>query len=141
MGSNVADRGKTQQSRVPEKEMRCGALPRPPGVRCPSLHSRGDWLRIDEDAGVEDAVGVDGFFGGAEGVGEKLGALLVVAAGAVQAADGVVVGDGAAVGVDGGGGGVLDRLPLLGFRARSAEAGENIQELSRGPRAERTSRV
>ena len=43
-------------------------------------------LWVYQDAGVEDAVGVDGFLGGAHDFGEEVGALLVVL-GAVEAAD------------------------------------------------------
>ena len=52
--------------------------------------------RVDEDAGVEDARRVERGLRGAQRAGEGLGALAVVP-GAVVAADGVVVGDRAAV--------------------------------------------
>jgi len=47
--------------------------------------------QVDEHAGVEDAFGVDGGFGGSQRRGERLGALPVIPW-PVIAADGMVIG-------------------------------------------------
>ncbi len=66
----------------------------------------------DQHAGVEDGGGVEFALGGAQGAGEGVGALAVVA-GAVVAADGVMVRDRAAELVDGVHRGGLDLIPLF----------------------------
>src|SRR5215469_370863 len=68
-------------------------------------------LRIDQDAGIEQALGVEGLLGGFERRAEERGALAIVP-GAVVAADGVVMGDGAARGDDRIEARALDFLPL-----------------------------
>src|SRR3954451_10933839 len=86
---------------------------------------RGKSNRIDEHARVEDCPRIELGLGGAEGGGEGGGALAVVP-GAVVAADGVVVGDGAARVDDRLGDGGLDLVPLPDLAAadRRGENGE-----------------
>src|SRR5689334_2004926 len=87
-------------------------------------------LRVDQHARVEHALRIELTLGGAKRGGEQLRPLAVVPR-PVVAADGMMMGDGAAGFDQGVARGSLDRLPLLQQRAVAAEAVEG--EVRRGP--------
>src|SRR6202035_1159890 len=86
-----------------------------------SFVASGSALWIDQHAGMEQALRIDGVLCGSELGGEERRALVVVP-GAVVAADGVVMGDRAAGLDQRTRGGALDRLPFLEQRAVPAQA-------------------
>src|ERR1700722_9217229 len=85
---------------------------------------------IEEDAGVEDAFGIERAFDRLQGDGEAVGALAIVP-GAMVAADGMVMSDGPAEAVELVGDGALDVIPLLKLRAALARREDGV--IGRGP--------